>query len=97
MPIEIWERVRRASRKWRVEKPGRVAVMDGASTAMLIKPNFGIKFPQPSFGAFDSRDLLELADTESLITGQVRQARAKGWAVTPNPRAHAGRRRTDCW
>jgi beta-lactamase regulating signal transducer with metallopeptidase domain len=81
VPIEIW-RMFGEKPRWRVEKPGRVIAMDGVSTAMLIKPNLGVKFPRPSFGAFDSASLLELADIERLIARQVRQAQASGGQVT---------------
>ena len=53
VPIEVWKQFGDEP-KWRVEKPGRVAVMDGESTMMLIRPNVGIKFPRTSPSAFDT-------------------------------------------
>jgi len=38
VPLEIWKQFG-ATPKWRVEKPGRVAVMDGTSSLMLMRPN----------------------------------------------------------
>jgi outer membrane lipoprotein-sorting protein len=38
VPLEIWKQFGDAP-KWRVEKPGRVAVMDGTSSSMLIRPD----------------------------------------------------------
>ena len=38
VPLEIWKQFGDTP-KWRVEKPGRVAVMDGTSSSMLIRPN----------------------------------------------------------
>jgi len=38
VPMEIWSEVGPPAR-WRVEKPGRVAAMDGASSMLLIKPD----------------------------------------------------------
>jgi beta-lactamase regulating signal transducer with metallopeptidase domain len=81
--LEIWRQFGEKP-KWRVEKPGRTAAMDGDSTAMLIAPNIGVKFPQPSPGAFDSRVLIDLGDAEGLITGQLRKAQAKGWPFSAN-------------
>ena len=41
--IEMWKRTNASGREqWRVEKPGRVLLMDGQSTIMLIKPNYGV-------------------------------------------------------
>ena len=46
--IELWKEFQ-PDLKWRVEKPGRVALMDGASTVLYIKPprNIGARFPRP--------------------------------------------------
>ena len=44
--VELWKQYT-PQLKWRVEKPGRVAVMDGQSTVLYIKTaNIGYKFPQ---------------------------------------------------
>ena len=37
VPLEIWKQFGETP-KWRVEKPGRVAVMDGASSLMFMRP-----------------------------------------------------------
>jgi hypothetical protein len=42
VPIEMWKQFSDPP-KWRVEKPGRVVVMDGASTTMLFKTNQAVK------------------------------------------------------
>ena len=36
-PIELWKQFQ-PELKWRVEKPGRVAVMDGQQTILYFKP-----------------------------------------------------------
>jgi hypothetical protein len=36
-PIELWKQLV-PEPKWRIEKPGRVALMDGLQTVMYIKP-----------------------------------------------------------
>lgn len=56
VPIEMWLRTDVDGLvQWRVEKPGRVLLMDGKSTLMLIRPNAGVleKTPWP-LGCFDS-------------------------------------------
>jgi hypothetical protein len=91
--VEVWRQFD-PQPKWRVEKPGRVAVMDGRSTVMLIRPNYGIKFPHPSEGAFDSQWLLGLANVRDMITRELRTALAKGWDLkTTNETTAAGEKK----
>ena len=77
-PIELWKQFGEKS-KWRVEKPGRVVVMDGDSTIMLIKPNTGVKIPQPTSSAFDTQWLLSLTNVHDLTKEELQSALAKGW------------------
>ncbi len=88
VPVEVWKQFGDKP-KWRVEKPGRVAVMDGASTMMLIRPNHGVKFPQPSPAAFDTHWLLGLANVQDLITRELTSAQAKGWELKKTEEATA--------
>jgi outer membrane lipoprotein-sorting protein len=78
--IEIWRQFGEKP-KWRVEKPGRVIVMDGASTVMLMRPKTAVKLPMPTEGAFDSSWMLGLAKVQDMITRQLRSAQAKGWEL----------------
>jgi hypothetical protein len=54
--IEMWKRTNENGQiQWRVEKSGRVILMDGQSTIMLIRPNFGVLEERPlPLGCFDS-------------------------------------------
>ena len=56
VPIEMWKRTgENALVQWRVEKPGRVLLMDGQNTTMLIRPNRGVLREEPlPLGCFDS-------------------------------------------
>jgi hypothetical protein len=56
VPIEMWKRTdANGLIQWRVEKPGRVLLMDGKSTLMLIRPNHGVLKKEPwPLGCFDS-------------------------------------------
>ncbi len=56
VPIEMWKKVDDAGiMRWRIEKPGRVIVMDGNSTTMLIRPNHAVKGERPyPIGCFDT-------------------------------------------
>jgi hypothetical protein len=78
--VEIWRQFDDKP-KWRVERPDRVAVMDGASTVMLIRPNAVVKHLVPIEGAFDSGWILELANVQDMITRQLRTAQAQGWEL----------------
>ena len=78
VPVEIWKQFGDHS-KWRVEKPGRVAVMDGASTTMLIRPDYVTTFPQASTAAFDTGWLLALTNVQDMVTHELRAAQARGW------------------
>ena len=70
VPVEIWKQFGDKP-KWRVEKPGRVAVMDGASTVMLIRPDYVVQFPQASQGAFDTGWLLALTNVQDMVTHEL--------------------------
>ena len=74
--VEVWKQFGGES-KWRVEKPGRVAVMDGESTVMLIRPNLAIKLPQPCRDAFNTAELLELAAVHDKVSQDLQSAFAK--------------------
>lgn len=78
VPIEVWKQFGEVT-KWRVDKTGRVIVMDGVSTIMLIKPNHGVKISSPTNGAFDSGWLLSLTNVQDLINEGLHTALAKGW------------------
>ena len=80
-PIELWKQLE-PDLKWRVEKPGRVAVMDGQSTLLYIKPaNLAMKFPQPASSAFDTEWLHRIANLSVTITNELQNALAKGWKL----------------
>ncbi len=72
VPLEIWKQFGSTPR-WRVEKPGRVAVMDGTSSAMLINNSEAVRggrFP----GFLDW--LNGLLDTGAIMDRELAAARA---------------------
>ena len=79
--IELWKQFE-PQLKWRVDKPGRVAVMDGQSTMLFIKPDEAMKFPQPSPSAFDTQWLHELANLNRALNDELSAIKAHGWPVT---------------
>jgi hypothetical protein len=79
--IELWKQFE-PQLKWRVEKPGRIAVMDGQSTLLFIKPDEAMKFPQPSSSAFDTQWLHEMANLSKTLDNELAAIKAHGWPVT---------------
>lgn len=80
-PIELWKQFE-PTLKWRVEKPARVAVMDGQSTLLFIKPaNLAMKLPQPAASAFDTEWLHKIANLSNALTNELQNAIAKGWKL----------------
>jgi outer membrane lipoprotein-sorting protein len=80
--IELWKQFG-PEMKWRVEKPARIAVMDGQSTVLYIKTaNTGMKIPQASRSAFDTDWLHRMANLSNTITNELNNAIAKGWKLS---------------
>jgi hypothetical protein len=79
--IELWKQFV-PELKWRAEKPGRVALMDGQSTVLYFKEvHSGAKFPKPSASAFDTEWLHRIAALGNTISNELRNAQAKGWQM----------------
>jgi hypothetical protein len=81
VPVELWKQVG-TDLKWRVEKPGRVAVMDGQSSVLYIKPGNTALKGGPSQSAFDTDWLHKIADLSNTITDELNNAVAKGWKLS---------------
>ncbi len=79
--VELWEQFEPQA-KWRIEKPGRIAVMDGQSTLLFVKPDMAVKFPQPSSSAFDTQWFHEMANLNHTLLSELSAIKAHGWAVT---------------
>ena len=79
--IELWKQFE-PELKWRVEKPGRVAVMDGQSKLMFIKKaNEAFKPSQNSMWDFDTEWLQKMANLSTAISNELDNARSKGWKL----------------
>jgi len=81
--IELWKEFEPVL-KWRIEKPGRVAVMDGKESMLFIKPDYAVKYSRPSDTAFDTQWLHEIANLNQLLNGEMAAVKKHGWmtAVT---------------
>jgi hypothetical protein len=81
VPIELWKQYA-PDPKWRVEKPGRVIVMDGQQTVMWIKPaKEAVKIQVPTPSAFDTDWLHRIANLSDTISSELRHAQAQGWKL----------------
>ncbi|MCX5634264.1 MAG: hypothetical protein NTW55_00255 [Planctomycetota bacterium] len=76
VPIEMWKKFDGTFYgKWRAEKPGRVVVMDGNSTLLLIRPNEAAKGgPNTGFVMW----LKDLLDIEKILDRQLELAKEQG-------------------
>jgi len=74
--IEMWKSTNEKGLvQWRVEKPGRVLLMDGQSTIMLIRPNYGVLEERPlPLGCFDSWSG-RLLNVHSLLDDELQKAK----------------------
>jgi len=76
VPIEMWKFTdENGLVQWRVEKPGRVLLMDGQNTMMLIRPNRGVLKEQPlPLGCFDSWSG-RLLNVQDLLDNELQNAK----------------------
>ena len=79
--IELWREFGGANR-WRVDKPGRIALMDGQATMLYFKQaGTGSKFP-PSKSAFDTDWLHSIANLGPALESELHQVQSQGWKMT---------------
>ena len=91
VPVTLWRQFGDKP-KWRVEKPQRVAVMDGESTVMLVRSKYGVK--APAHAGFDTNWVRNLGDVDRIIDRELRSALARSWDMKlTHDRAPDGSRR----
>jgi len=77
VPLEMWKQFGEMPR-WRVEKPGRVAVMDGVSSLLFLKPNTAVRGgPRPGFLEW----LNVLLDPDKVMDHELQVARSGASSV----------------
>ncbi len=92
--VELWKQFE-PDLKWRVEKPERVIVMDGALTAMFVK-SFNSAWKGPAMtGPAATNWLQEIANISNTITNELNNATAKGWNMSLTTETNANGRRKD--
>ncbi|MFH1614185.1 MAG: zf-HC2 domain-containing protein [Planctomycetota bacterium] len=72
VPIELWKKVDESGLvKWKVEKPGRLLVMDGNSTIFLVRPNVvGKSEPSSYIRGYDCDWFGRIANIKDLLESE---------------------------
>ena len=87
VPHEMWKRFGHPP-QWRVEKPGRLVVMDGEASLLLVgKAESGASPDMASKGGPDTGFvgwLQRLLDVDQLLEGEVNLAERMGWEMKIN-------------
>ena len=68
--VELWKEFGPPLR-WRIEKPGRVVVMNGQNTIMLIGNKMGVKLDVATQSAFDTEWLHRLAAIDGVLSQEL--------------------------
>ena len=77
VPNEMWKEFDKPEvGKWRIEKPGRVVVMDGESSLLLIRPN---QVAKDGVRTGFVQWLQNLLDVDKIIDCQLELSRKNGW------------------
>jgi outer membrane lipoprotein-sorting protein len=80
--VELWKRF--DPLQWRIDKPGRVAVMDGQQTILLLgagKDRQGVKVNFAAPEAFDTGWLQRLASVDKVLSSELAAITALGYDV----------------
>jgi hypothetical protein len=89
-PVEYWKQLE-PQLKWKVQKPGRMAVMNGTNTLHYINAaNVAVKVDQPTQSAFDTDWLHNIANLSQAISNEIRQAQSRGWRLELTEETDAG-------
>lgn len=77
VPIEMWKRTDdEGPVQWRIDKPGRLVLMDGASTVLFIRPGYASKAgPSPHRYWYDSHWCGHILDVKKLLESELSKAR----------------------
>ena len=80
--VEVWKQNGLLLSKSRVEKPGRVIVVNGISAVAYFRSeNMALVLPLARHGALDTYPLVRLTDIKELMTEELRGAQFKGWPI----------------
>ncbi|HCO92501.1 MAG TPA: hypothetical protein DIU00_00880 [Phycisphaerales bacterium] len=77
VPIEMWKRTDDLGLvQWRIDKPGRLVLMDGESTVLFIRPGYASKAgPSPDRYWYDSYWCGHILDVNKLLESELSKAR----------------------
>jgi hypothetical protein len=77
VPIEMWKRTDDTGLvQWRIDKPGRLVLMDGESTVLFIRPDYASKAgPSPDYYCYDSYWCGHILDVNKLLESELSKSR----------------------
>lgn len=78
--VQLWKEYG-DSPKWKIAKPGRVALMDGRQTVMVIDNRMGVKLDMAAPMAFDTGWLHRLAAVDRMLSSELAAITAAGYDV----------------
>lgn len=88
-PIELWKELEGAKR-WRIEKPGRIAWMDGQTTSLYLRSaREARRYPVTARSAFDTDWLHAVANLEETLASGLKMAQTHGWKMELTPATDA--------
>jgi outer membrane lipoprotein-sorting protein len=65
--------------KWRFDKPGRICAMDGKTTVLFLKPDYARRIESPTYGAFDTGWLLNIAMMSRSLHAELKAIKKNNW------------------
>jgi hypothetical protein len=76
VPIDMWKRTDDTGLvQWRIDKPGRLVLMDGESTVLFIRPDYASKAgPSPDRYWYDSHWCGHILDVDKLLENELNKA-----------------------
>jgi hypothetical protein len=77
--VELWKQY--SPLKWKIANSGRVAVMDGHETVMLMGNRYGVKLDVAAPSAFDTEWLHRLAAVDGMLSSELAAAESAGYDV----------------
>jgi outer membrane lipoprotein-sorting protein len=78
VPVEMWKQVDEAGLvRWRIEKPERVAVMDGEEATLLVRESYADRGRCPDFMCYDCHWCGQLMNVNGLLQSELEKAQQR--------------------
>ncbi|MHC4527675.1 MAG: anti-sigma factor family protein, partial [Planctomycetota bacterium] len=78
VPVEMWKSTDETGLvQWRIEKPERVAVMDGQEATLLVRESYACRGRCPDFMCYDCHWCGQLMDVNGLLHSELQRAQQR--------------------